>query len=146
MFELTDNGKDGLDFWWSNATTGTGSAKFQQVFPPYILETFHPDFGSKIIHHFTVGGGVSNVEDKSTKLFNIYPNPTTGQIQIELTENNQPFNIQLYNILGEALWHKKIKVHSYQKRLNISDLPNGVYLLKLQIGDRTTIERIILNR
>ena len=146
LFELTDNGKDGLDFWWSNATTGTGSAKFQQVFPPIILETFHPDFGSKIIHHFTVGGGVSTIEEEVTKPFNIYPNPTTGQIQIELTENNQPFNVQLYNILGEALWDKKIKVHSSQTRLNISEQPNGIYLLKLQIGDRTTIERIILNR
>ena len=112
LFELTDNGKDGLDFWWSNATTGTGSAKFQQVFPPYILETFHPDFGSKIIHHFTVGGGVSTVEDEVIKPFNIYPNPTTGQIQIELSENNKPFNVQLYNILGEAIWHEEIKVHT----------------------------------
>ena len=146
MFELTDNGKDGLDFWWSNATTGTGSAKLQQVFPPYILETFHPDFGSKIIHHFTVGGGVSYVDEEITKLFKIYPNPTTGQILIELTDNNQILNIQLYNILGEAVWHEEIKVYTSLKRLDISDQPNGVYLLKIQVGDKKTTERIILNR
>ena len=69
-------------------------------------------------------------------LFNIYPNPTTGQIQIELTENNQPFNIQLCNILGEAVWEEKIKAHTSQKRLDISDQPNGVYLLKLQVGEK----------
>ena len=144
-FTLEDTGGDGLDFWWSNAQTGTGQIKFQNLANPGFIKTFEPDFGSKIIHNFMIGYPM-NIEEESTRIFNIYPNPTTGQIQVELTENNQPFNIQLCNILGEAVWNENIKVHTSQKTFDISDQPNGVYLLKMQVGDKKITEKIILNR
>lgn len=145
LFELNDNGNDGLDFWWSNATTGTGSVKFQGVFPPVIFQYFNADFGSKIIHQFTVGGGVSSVQEKTQSLFQIFPNPTTGKLKIDIP-STEVVDAQIFTILGEAVWQEQLIEDTSQKELDLSHLPNGVYLIKLRLGETIHTKKIILNR
>ena len=87
LFELTDNGDDGLDFWWSNATTGTGSAKLQQVFPPYILKTFNPDFGSDVYKSLFdfVDFGTANIiqEQIKTAVNNFEPRVDNVRVEVD---------------------------------------------------------------
>tara|TARA_B100000927_G_scaffold274544_1_gene253845 strand:- start:1283 stop:3502 length:2220 start_codon:yes stop_codon:yes gene_type:complete len=146
-FELTDSNKDGMDFWWSNATTGTGTIKFQQVFPPFILKTFQPDFGSKIVHHFTVAGGVSSVFEEKEKSLNIFPNPSSGTFTIDYkSEKNKKIKLELTNISGMIIWEKEINNNSYYKTHDLTNYPNGLYLLKIKDDESVKTKKIILNR
>lgn len=146
LFDLTDSGENGLNFWWSNATTGTGTAKFQQIFPPSILTTFEPDFGSGIAHYFTVGGGVT-IDEQETNKFIVYPNPTNGAIQVRWElDQNKKVKIQVCNLIGKLIWEEESVTNNVQKSIKLDQHPNGVYLLKVQAGKEIRTEKIILSR
>lgn len=59
----------------------------------------------------------------------LYPNPTTGEVNIELNKQNETVHIYLYNIYGQQLLQKDFKNTSSIK-LNIQQ-PSGIYYVKL---------------
>ena len=70
----------------------------------------------------------------STTSINVYPNPTTGYLKINLV--NTLKQVQVFTVLG-----KKV-IQSASTELNLSHLPTGIYLLKIE----TTIGNIITKR
>ncbi|MBI2279973.1 MAG: T9SS type A sorting domain-containing protein [Bacteroidetes bacterium] len=58
----------------------------------------------------------------------IYPNPTTGLLNIKLeNETTGLLKIEIYNLLGEKVYNK----HITQNSININHLDNGVYFIQL---------------
>ena len=71
----------------------------------------------------------------------IYPNPSSGIIQLR-AEGEVPVNMELYNLLGESLFNIPWKTE-----LNLKELPNGIYMLRLQYTDgMRSVQRIELWR
>ena len=66
----------------------------------------------------------------------IFPNPSTGIVNIDLREVNQAVNLRAYNSLGKMM-HQQILTPNTLEALQI-DLPNGIYILELshKNGDR----------
>lgn len=58
---------------------------------------------------------------------NIYPNPTNGRVFID--GQQKLLKYQVYNIIGHRV--KEVQVNATLKVLNVSDLENGIYILKL---------------
>lgn len=78
--------------------------------------------------------GVKNIETYNTKIF---PNPTSGIINISgLT---QPAEVKLYSIQGKLLK----TVNQVIRSVDISNLPPGIYILQLRSGNTQKTERII---
>jgi len=69
----------------------------------------------------------------------IYPNPTDGDFYVN-TENSQGY-IKVYNVMGELLINKSIDKE--QMRINISDQPTGIYLLKIYISQASYTKQLI---
>ncbi|MCB0399179.1 MAG: aryl-sulfate sulfotransferase [Winogradskyella sp.] len=67
----------------------------------------------------------------------IYPNPTTDFIQIESI--NEIDKIEVYNILG-----RRISV-TIESKIDLSQQPSGVYVIKIHSGNKSTTEKIIKN-
>ena len=88
---------------------------------------------------YNYGEATASVNDFSLVDVKVYPNPATNFIKVS-AENATIKNIELYTILG-----KKIMT-SIKNDLNIENLVNGVYVLKIQSkkGDFAT-KRIIKN-
>jgi hypothetical protein len=60
----------------------------------------------------------------------IYPNPAHDLLHIRLTRTSpEPLSAQLYNTLGEMVLARPLT--STEETLNISDLPTGVYYLRI---------------
>lgn len=78
-------------------------------------------------------------EDWTNNTLKIYPNPTQGQITIELdyTANN---SIMIYNNLGAVVYKSTLKAN--KNDLNLEHLSPGVYILKIE-SDQTPIIRKI---
>jgi hypothetical protein len=72
------------------------------------------------------------------KHLTISPNPTFGNITIQ--SNKEIQSISTYTILGEKI----MVFNSHQKELNISHLPKGIYLLRIQFKDQETIVKKII--
>ena len=67
--------------------------------------------------------------------FKIYPNPTTGIINIVADGNLQ--QVQLFNVTGQQL------LSTDGNSLDISTLPAGLYLLRIQTADGIAVQRVI---
>ena len=73
----------------------------------------------------------------------IYPNPTKGQIKVVLTniDNCNNSSIELYNLSGKIIY-KKNKI-SITNNIELSDKPDGAYILRLMINNKKMEWKII---
>jgi len=70
--------------------------------------------------------------------FNFYPNPTQGTIRWTATET--PTHLSIVNISGQVLYEANKPESNV---IDISQLPAGVYMLHVTIGDRQGTFRVI---
>ena len=90
-----------------------------------------------------------NVDESAVNYVNeleISPNPTQGfvNIDLELLEN-QDLTVEVFNVHGQQL--KTIVDNNtfggtYQ--LNLKEFSNGMYFVKLQIGEQVISRRVVL--
>ncbi|MGB0887527.1 MAG: T9SS type A sorting domain-containing protein [Vicingaceae bacterium] len=73
--------------------------------------------------------------------FNIYPNPTTGLINIEGVKGA---NIVVYDVLG-AIVHNEV-VASAKTTIDLSNLNKGSYFVKIINNDEVSTQRIVLTK
>ena len=70
--------------------------------------------------------------EPSEKL-SIYPNPTSGDISIDIPKGLVNFELTIYNQLGQAIHRQTVNNNtSHVFKSNIANLPNGVYFVNLQ--------------
>lgn len=85
---------------------------------------------------FNLDGNSINVI-QSNNNFILYPNPTTGILNI-YTDNDQ-FTINVYNINGSMLLSK-----NSQKQIDLSKYSNGIYIVKIITESTAATKKIIL--
>ena len=71
----------------------------------------------------------------------LYPNPANTLIHI-VSELEYSFTLQLYNILWEEVAEAKVADRS----IDVSEVPVGVYLVRLNVGDRSVVKKVAIQR
>jgi sugar lactone lactonase YvrE len=87
-----------------------------------------------------ISGLSSNAEElelESSLL--VYPNPSTDKITIELKNNLELKSATLFDIRG-----KQVKVQMTDKTLNVSRLPRGIYVLRLETSKGAFEQKVVL--
>ena len=79
------------------------------------------------------------VEDYQQLSFKFYPNPATDVLNVSAASNIDMISIT--NLLGQEV--RRIAPNQKQTVLNIADLQNGVYLMKVQTGDKVSTVKFI---
>jgi len=77
----------------------------------------------------------------------IYPNPVSNGIveMIFNLKNETPLTISVVDINGKIVHSSKIaSVKTGQYQLNVSNIPNGIYLLKFQTANSTASKKLII--
>lgn len=69
----------------------------------------------------------------------VYPNPATDLIGIEASDIQK---IKLFTLNGEQV--RSLAVDADVVRMGVSSLPRGVYLLQVQTGVATTVQKVVL--
>lgn len=104
---------------------------------------------------FTSDGGVTaqgwtaavecsalSVEDNDNiSGLNIYPNPTSSVLNIDAKK--EIISVQLNDVSGKSILSKKS--NALKEKLNIEHLPRGVYILTVEMKDKTVTKKIIKN-
>jgi hypothetical protein len=80
---------------------------------------------------------ISSIDNDVKNELIIYPNPTTGLINIM---NTAPVDISAYNITGNELLRTERNV----SQIDLSDLPEGVYFLKINNQKESFTKKIVL--
>lgn len=85
--------------------------------------------------------GINDIEKQKENIL-VYPNPANDILNIEIQENFKPLQITLYNTLGKEVIRKNLTT----SQINISNLPQGLYLLKISSnGKIIKTEKIVKN-
>ena len=75
----------------------------------------------------------------------VYPNPTTGMVNIEFTGTGRKTEVLVTNLVGAEIFRKEITdAANYQ--IDLSNQGSGVYLLKISNNNRQYINKIVLSK
>jgi hypothetical protein len=87
--------------------------------------------------------GISNLE---SPLFNIYPNPTTGIVNIEFTGGaGRKTEVLVTNLVGAEVFRKEI-TDAAVFEIDLSNQVSGLYLLKIINNNQQYISKIVVSR
>ena len=94
---------------------------------------------------------VLGLGDVKKEFIRIYPNPTTGELNIIqriagllnlIQYRNDVLNVEVFDVYGKALQSHKSPM-SPETTINISHLPTGIYFIKITTEAETTTKKII---
>jgi len=86
----------------------------------------------------TICGGTVGIKEVKED-FTIFPNPATNYFTFKLASSKNSV-IEIYSVNGQIV--KAIPVNSISETIDVSDLRNGVYFVKLQ-GESKSIKKLI---
>lgn len=81
--------------------------------------------------------GVEDFEDEST--FNIYPNPTTGNVTID---GLLGADLRMFDISGRMVYTRQINTDN--ERLELDRFDSGLYLIQFELNGKTISSKLII--
>lgn len=152
VYFRAQNGTEGYELWKSNGTeagtvmvsdTNVGSADFN---PEKLTSVGNKLFmvgqtaaeGMELFV-YTVPSLSTNMFDK-TNQFEVYPNPTSGNFNIEVDENLIDAKTTIYNLLGQKIKDFKLNSTTTNQYLN-----KGIYLLEIERDGIKITKKLIVN-
>jgi len=82
-----------------------------------------------------------NIEDQG--IYRLYPNPFTDHINIAFNDLVRgDVIVEMYDALGQKVAENTIGIPDAYTRIDLGDLPNGTYVVRITIGEETYTEKI----
>jgi len=140
-----DAGAGGGTYLWSTgATSQTINVDTEGIYSVTVNSTI----GCAQVDSILVDANLVSTQELSIPLLNIYPNPTNGQLSIDL-DNEVPVSIQIFNMIGQQV--RAIQTEAYAPSstitLNLSDEASGIYLINAKYrSGKQSIQRVVLGR
>lgn len=78
----------------------------------------------------------------------LMPNPTTGNITINVSGIEKNLSIRVYNILGSEVYNFNTSdvATTMNKSIDLSNLNSGTYLVKVQTGSKVAVKRVTVSK
>lgn len=148
---VVEKSRNGIDFTslGSVAAAGNSNAALQ-----YSFVDEHPLDGKNFYRLKNVDrdgkagySQVVTVDYGSPVQITVHPNPASTLINILYPGiSNQLATIQFSNLSGKIIHQQTEKLHAGGRlRINVSNLPKGIYILNIAYGNYKKIEKIIVN-
>ncbi len=85
------------------------------------------------------------IERNTVATFELLPNPTAGNLQIQYQGNGDLLNLNIYDLSGQSILTQSLKIqadtNTYQ--LDVNALPIGIYFIQLQSGQNIYTQKLI---
>jgi lysyl endopeptidase len=75
--------------------------------------------------------------------FNLYPNPTKGIINIS-TQSNNPYGIEIFDVLGKLVYEKKIETKK-EAQIDLNIIRKGIYFISIISENERIVKRLVIN-
>jgi endonuclease I len=72
----------------------------------------------------------------------LYPNPSKGDFTIHYNNSNKPYAIEIFSLVGQSILKKE---NINQSSVSITNIPKGIYLIKITDDSKSTNKKIIIN-
>jgi endonuclease I len=73
--------------------------------------------------------------------FNVYPNPTKGNFNIDIKNSKTISSIEIYSIFGEKVYETE---STENNSIAISNLKKGIYLIKISQNENTISKKLVI--
>ncbi len=89
-------------------------------------------------------GFVGTDEKEGSGKLNIWPNPSSGFIQVALPSSDEPINhMEIIDLQGRTVLSRNLQ-HSLDSRIDIHNLPSGLYLVRASGGKGMYTQKLIV--
>lgn len=140
------NGEDPLTFATNTSSSG-GSAPNQLGAVNIFAYAGGTDDGRYFIDDiFFVDISGVGVEENATVQTSLYPNPVRDQLTIELPGNGNTAVVSVVDLTGRSVIEGRgfdQQGEIARMQLDMSALPQGLYLVRIQNGDEETVHRVV---
>tara|TARA_B100000900_G_scaffold300281_1_gene258838 strand:+ start:4694 stop:6223 length:1530 start_codon:yes stop_codon:yes gene_type:complete len=84
--------------------------------------------------------GTAGLNDNEINNLKMFPNPANDYLNFA-TNSSENIDIQIFNVLGKSV----LKLENVENIINISELKSGLYFVKINLGVKSSIKRLIIN-
>ncbi len=88
---------------------------------------------------------LTNIYDQNQDFYSIYPNPSNGIVTLDLYSQAKDINIQVTDILGKNIYYNNSFRNFLKKKINLTDLPDGLYIINVVIDTKILSKIIIID-
>lgn len=130
-------------FVWSNSAT---TEDLTNVLPGTYQVTITDVNGCTLDTAFVVSFTTGLVELEGME-FKVYPNPSTGTVYIEFTQNPaEEIQVEVFNTLGQRIIERTYDAQSIQDRIRIEvdNTVSGTYMMKISSAGQYTTKRVVI--
>ena len=85
---------------------------------------------------------VSLENSQKKQFFNVYPNPATDKITLQLEGTASVLNLEILDLSGRSI--RRENLNANQTELDISELQNGVYFIRISVSGNVGIQKLIV--
>jgi len=93
---------------------------------------------SNIINFVIIG--IDTIYNNNINNINVYPNPVTNELIIEIEGNTETVNFEIYNAIGQVVFKGSLLTKTV---VNTNSFATGVYLIKLANGKTLEFKKIV---
>ena len=126
------------DYNWSGYSVSMPDAHTVAIGAPW-----NDDNGSNAghvrVYSFSSAGNIT--ENQFGSKLQVYPNPSNGEVTIDLGSNYSEVEVWVVNALGQEVLHKKV-TNTRQFNLNIEG-ESGIYTIKINSGNKFAILKVL---
>ena len=134
--------------WGSSLSTGKTVNSFQFTKG---ATAFHSNPANTVNFMSTVVDWTPSVTVAESVLENrelkLYPNPTSGLLNIEFKSPHDKCHLYLINIIGKIVYTENLsEIHSGVRTFNFSGLTDGIYFCRLSFPNHEIVFRVIIDK
>ncbi|MBL4594406.1 MAG: T9SS type A sorting domain-containing protein [Flavobacteriales bacterium] len=91
---------------------------------------------------YVTEGNPTGIEELTSLSFNVFPNPSTGEFNVNLSsENSGDVNLTVKNVVGQTVINKSIAVSGKTREtISLANYSKGIYFLTI---DNKTVKLIV---
>jgi len=140
--ELLDSEDMGLSYW-AYPEQGTGYLRILNSAGQNI-KIFESEFGHNVHYAFHYGEITHVQEPNLDGLIDIYPNPTSDNVNIRFNDLEGRVNYKIYDIKGMEIISKEMMIGpAHIEQIDLSGYPTGIYVMNVYHRQAAVREKIV---
>ena len=122
--------------------SGAEGALIDPVTGDFLFSTFGG--GDKVIRitGFVAPSAIGDQPDLNNAGFEIYPNPTGGNLKLEIRKSGSQGKVEIFNILGKQILSQEFSGNGIRE-YDLTTQPDGIYFIRVQDGDAVGCQQFI---
>ncbi|MDC0177008.1 T9SS type A sorting domain-containing protein [Polaribacter sp.] len=137
----TGDGQNSWSFTWTSPATDEGEVKFYAA--SVATNGNGGTSGDEVVTTSTSGNTALGISEAKRLRFDMYPNPSTDNLTIQLPSGSEKATVKFYDYIGKLALTKT--VFSANDKINVESLKSGVYILKVISEDKIGSQKFIKN-